>query len=61
MQAHVSVEQWVSMFREIGLDDDKMHEWHRLFEARHPEEHESFLRWLGLPDEKVAQIRKDVR
>ena len=30
------------MFRDIGLDQAKMQKWHSLFEARHPEGHQSF-------------------
>ena len=49
------------MFREVGLDEDAMHRWHRLFETRHPEEHECFLKWLGLPEKKIEQIRSRSR
>jgi hypothetical protein len=31
MSQSVNVDQWVAMFREIGLDDDAMKKWHRLF------------------------------
>ncbi len=57
MASGLGVDGWVSMFREIGLDEEKMKEWHRVFEARHPEEHQSFLQWLGLSPEKIAEIR----
>ena len=29
--------KWVELFREIGLDDETMLRWHRLFESRHPQ------------------------
>ena len=61
MGKHVSLDEWVSMFREIGLDDEAMHKWHRLFEARHPEEHQSFLEWLGLSEGDIRRIRTDHR
>jgi len=61
MQDQVSVNEWKNMFREIGLDEDTMMKWHRLFESRHPEAHQSFLEWLGLPAEKVENIRKESR
>ncbi len=61
MQRHVSKEDWVAMFREIGLDDEAMNAWHRLFESRHPEGHEDFLRWLGLSPEQIARIRANSR
>jgi len=53
----VTVQQWVSMFRTVGLDDDRMHRWHQEFENRHPGGHQSFLEWLQLPQERIAEIR----
>jgi len=57
MQKHVSKDEWVAMFRETGLDEDQMHKWHKLFESRHPEGHQSFLEWLGLSVQEVESIR----
>ena len=56
---HVSVEQWVEMFRAIGLDDAAMHKWHAEFERRHPQGHQSFLEWLGLPEDRIAKVRQN--
>lgn len=53
----MTVEQWTDAFRAIGLDDETMHRWHAVLEERHPQGHESFLRWLGLPAERIAEIR----
>jgi hypothetical protein len=50
-------EQWVSMFREISLTDAQMQQWHQLFELRHPESHQQFLKWLGMPDQEIDRIR----
>lgn len=61
MQNNVSKEQWVAMFREIGLTDDAMMKWHRLFETRHPDAHAAFLAWLGISSDEIASIRKDSR
>ena len=61
MKKHVSVKKWVAMFREIGLDDAQMEKWHRLFEMRHPDAHQGFLEWLGLPTEEVDRIRSRSR
>lgn len=58
MQNNVSKEDWVDMFRDIGLTQDQMGQWHRLFETRHPEGHGSFLAWLGLPSGDIAEIRE---
>lgn len=61
MKKHVSVEQWVAMFEEVGLDKPKRAKWHKLFESRHPEAHQGFLEWLGLPPKDIDQIRSQSR
>lgn len=50
-------DQWVALFREIGLTDAQMQRWHAEFERRHPSEHESFLAWLGIGAAEIAKIR----
>lgn len=57
MEKKVTVEEWVRRFRAIGLDDAAMETWHRLFEEENPEGHQSFLEWLGLPADRISQIR----
>jgi hypothetical protein len=57
MQGKVSRDEWVDMFRKIGLTDEDMIKWHRVFEKRHPEGHESFLAWLGISSDERADIR----
>jgi len=57
MEKKVTVEEWVARFRAIGLDDAAMEKWHRLFEQENPEGHQSFLAWLGLPTERIAEVR----
>jgi hypothetical protein len=61
MQNNVSKDDWVAMFREIGLTDDAMMKWHRLFETRHPEGHADFLAWLGIAPDEIASIRANSR
>jgi hypothetical protein len=56
---HVTVDQWVEMFRAIGLDEARMHQWHEEFERRHPEAHQGFLEWLAVPADEVGRIRRD--
>ena len=51
------VDQWVDLFEGVGLDQAKRRQWHRLFEQRHPEAHQSFLEWLGLDDAKIKDVR----
>ena len=58
MSAHVTVDQWVDMFRAVGLTEGQMHRWHEEFEHRHPESHQGFLEWLGLPADRIAAIRQ---
>jgi hypothetical protein len=57
MSAKVTVEEWVARFKAIGLDQAAMEQWHRLFERENPAGHQSFLEWLGLPAERIAEIR----
>lgn len=61
MQNQVTVKEWVDMFKEIGLDEETMMKWHRIFESRHPDSHRSFLEWLGLPSVEVERIRVNSR
>ncbi|HEX9023735.1 MAG TPA: hypothetical protein VF799_07855 [Geobacteraceae bacterium] len=58
MGTHVTVEEWVARFRAIGLDEAAMGKWHTLFERENPAGHQSFLEWLGLSAERIAEIRK---
>ena len=57
MSAKVNVEEWVARFKAIGLDQATMEKWHRLFEQENPAGHQSFLEWLGLPADKISDIR----
>ncbi len=61
MKNQINVNEWVAMFREIGLDEAKMNLWHKVFEARHPTAHQGFLEWLGLKPEDIDRIRSNSR
>ena len=61
MQNQVTINEWVAMFREIGLDEEAMKKWHRTFESRHAQAHRSFLEWLGVEPSKIEEIRKNSR
>jgi hypothetical protein len=61
MQAKVTVEEWVTLFRETGLNEAQMKKWHHLFETRYPEGHQSFLEWLGLSEQNIERIRTESR
>jgi hypothetical protein len=51
-------DNWVQLFKEAGLTEAMMEKWHSLYEKTYPESHQSFLEWLGLPDSRIAEIRK---
>ncbi len=61
MKQHITVQQWIDLFKEIGLDEPTMHRWHQLFEHRHPDGHQGFLEWLGLPAAEIGRIRAQSR
>lgn len=61
MKTTVNVNEWVAMFREIGLDQTQMEQWHKVFEIRHPAAHQGFLEWLGLKPEEIDRIRSKSR
>ena len=50
-------EKWVLLFKEIGLDEATMVRWHREFETRYPDGHQSFLEWLNIDEHEIRQIR----
>ncbi len=50
-------DKWVLLFKEIGLDEATMVKWHREFELRFPDGHQSFLEWLNTPGDEIGRIR----
>ena len=60
-QAHVTKDEWVKMFEEIGLDEATMRRWHGVFETRSPEGHQGFLEWLRIPAQDIERIREKSR
>ncbi len=61
MSKQITVNDWVAMFEDIGLDQAKRDKWHKLFEARHPADHQRFLKWLGLKADEIDRIRSRSR
>lgn len=57
----INEEDWVALFRSIGLDDTDMHRWHQEFERLSPEKHQSFLESLGISAGDIAEIRRKAR
>lgn len=54
---NMSKDDWVSLFRDVGLSDAQMQQWHRVFEAKHPDDHQGFLEWLDIPQNEIKAIR----
>ena len=54
----LSKDQWVQMFKNAGMSEQDMHNWHRDFEANAPEAHQDFLESIGLDEAKIRQIRQ---
>ena len=61
MKNQINVDEWVAMFEEVGLDQAKRMQWHKLFENRHPAGHQDFLEWLGLPSKEIDHIRTECK
>lgn len=59
--ATIGVDDWKAMLEAVGLSAADLDHWHGLFEARHPDDHQRFLEWLGLPAERIAAVRRDSR
>ncbi len=57
----VTKDQFVGVLNEAGITDEQKHRLHAAFEARHPQGHEEFLKWLGLPADQVKSIREKAR
>ena len=50
-------EKWVTLFQEIDMNKEAMSKWHHIFEEKYPSEHQSFLEWLGIPQDEIKVIR----
>ncbi|WCN11014.1 MerR family transcriptional regulator [Marinomonas mediterranea] len=57
-QAKLTKESWSQMLRESGLSEDDMWAWHDRFEARFPDEHERFLKDLGMSQREREHVRR---
>ena len=58
MPGPMKVDEWVELFRAIGLEEAQMHKWHAEFERRYPDGHQSFLEWLNIGPDKIADVRR---
>lgn len=57
----VTKDQFVAILRDSGIIEAQMQSLHRLFEQRHPAQHEQFLIALGLDAATVLQVRERSR
>jgi len=57
----ITKDQFVAIITEIGVSDSQKQRLHALFEQRHPYAHQSFLEFLGLPDQAIKEIRAHSR
>jgi DNA-binding transcriptional MerR regulator len=55
---NMTKEKWVSIMKTAGFSDAEMQRWHRAFERSAPEEHEEFLKYLGIPQPQIRSIRQ---
>lgn len=58
---NITKEQFVAVLNEAGITDARKHRLHAAFEARHPQAHEAFLQWLGIPAGEIKAIREASR
>jgi hypothetical protein len=54
---YVNKEQWVELFHAIGMTEETMLRWHKVFEERNPEGHQEFLEWINIPSGEIGEIR----
>jgi hypothetical protein len=57
----ITKDQFVALLNEAGITDEQQHRLHEFFEIRHPQAHEAFLQWLGLPADAIRAIRENSR
>jgi hypothetical protein len=58
---NITKDQFVALLNEIGVSDSQKQRLHALFEQRHPDAHQSFLEFLGLPSSSIQEIRGSSR
>ncbi len=55
---NITKEEFVDLLTGAGITTEQMRALHRSFEKRYPEEHEAFLRHLGIGEQELAEIRR---
>ncbi|AOY77010.1 MerR family transcriptional regulator [Clostridium formicaceticum] len=56
--AVISKDSFVDILKIIGLKEEEMDKLHREFERLYPEEHQTFLEFLGIPLDEIQLIRE---
>jgi hypothetical protein len=57
----ITKDQFVALLNEVGVSDSQKERLHALFEQRHPDAHQGFLEFLGLPPSAIQEIRERSR
>ena len=57
-QDSITKEKWVEIMQAAGFNQQDRINWHREFEKREPQNHQRFLRSLGIDEDEIEAIRK---
>jgi len=57
----ITKDQFVALLNEAGVSDSQKQRLHALFEQRHPDAHQGFLEFLGVPAQAIQEIRERSR
>lgn len=55
---YITKDEFVAILVAAGINEAQRAEIHRLFEQRHPRQHQAFLESLGIAPDKIAQLRQ---
>ncbi len=55
---NITKEEFIGLLSGAGVTSEQMQALHRSFEKRYPEQHEAFLRYLGIEARELAEIRR---
>ncbi len=58
MPARLDRQGWSDTLAASGFSDEDMHAWHVGFEKSAPKKHQSFLEYLGIPEDEIKEIRR---
>ena len=53
----ITKDQFVAVLNAADITDTQKKKLHAAFEQQHPEAHQDFLEYLGVPAEQIAKIR----